>query len=421
MSQILNPEKIMRISVLGYNFADWVKQFKKAFKQSDGTYDYMAYFSQLNNPGGFYLLIGSIGLDETNQFLNSLLTPTIDKIEIVGGMSQKGGGTMMFTILFLIFIMFMSAIESSLAGEYFEQLKQFRKQYPHVDSIVELKEPEVVVGYLWNTYPTKAQKAAYNTEVTLQRQLRDLITAAQGEAGSKMAFENKLIDQGITLKVSKLEGEVKAADVKVKTLETDKANLIAALEEAKNTIGVLVNKTDVILKELNVAANELNQKTKEVYAALLEVEQWKRYALMAGVGVGTAMFVANLYQRNKKIYFVGPQFTSFRGTNALVKMYQEQGKIVSVMNPTTGTNQLLTDIDTFNALNAALGAAVTLLGESPNAIGNNYSGPGRNAIGNNYSGPGRLEIGYNNQVARRSGGRKTRKLRKSKKINNKAR
>ena len=83
MSQILNPEKIMRISVLGYNFADWVKQFKKAFKQSDGTYDYMAYFSQLNNPGGFYLLIGSIGLDETNQFLNSLLTPTIDKIEIL--------------------------------------------------------------------------------------------------------------------------------------------------------------------------------------------------------------------------------------------------------------------------------------------------------------------------------------------------
>jgi hypothetical protein len=90
------------------------------------------------------------------------------------------------------------------------------------------------------------------------------------------------------------------------------------------------------------------------------------------------------------------------------------------MNPTTGTNQLWTDIDTFNALNAALGAAVALLGESPNAIGNNnYSGPGRPGIGNNYNVPGRLEIGDNNQVAIRRGGRKTRKLRKSKKINNK--
>lgn len=421
MSQILNPEKIMRISVLGYNFADWVKQFKKAFKQSDGTYDYMAYFSQLNNPGGFYLLIGSIGLDETNQFLNSLLTPTIDKIEIVGGMSQKGGGTMMFTILFLIFIMFMSAIESSLAGEYFEQLKQFRKQYPHVNSIEELKEPETVKGWLWNTPPTKEQMKAWDKEVSLQRQLRDHIKAAEDEAGSKQAFEQKLIDAGITLENVKLKGELKAEKEKGEYLKNQNNILIKALDDAKNTIGVLVNKTDVILKELNVVTNELNQKTKEVYVALLEVEQWKRYALMAGVGVGTAMFVANLYQRNKKIYFVGPQFTSFRGTNALVKMYQDQGKIVSVMNPTTGTDQLWTDIDTFNALNAALGAAVSLLGESPNAIGNNNGGPGRLGIGNNYGGPGRPEIGYNNQVARRRGGRKTRKLRKSKKINNKTR
>ena len=421
MSQILNPEKIMRISVLGYNFADWVKQFKKAFKQSDGTYDYMAYFSQLNNPGGFYLLIGSIGLDETNQFLNSLLTPTIDKIEIVGGMSQKGGGTMMFTILFLIFIMFMSAIESSLAGEYFEQLKQFRKQYPHVNSIEDLKEPETVKGWLWNTPPTKEQMEAWNKEVSLQRRLRDLIYFSEDERRSDQAFKNKLIETGITSKNEKLEGELKAKKGELKAVEEKVEDLKNQNNNLNKANGVLVEKVDQIVKEFKVVTNELTQKTKEVYVALLEVEQWKRYALMAGVGVGTAMFVANLYQRNKKIYFVGPQFTSFRGTNALVKMYQDQGKIVSVMNPTTGTDQLWTDIDTFNALNAALGAAVSLLGESPNAIGNNNGGPGRLGIGNNYGGPGRNEIGYNNQVARRRGGRKTRKLRKSKKINNKTR
>ena len=83
MSEVMNISNVMKISVLGYNFADWIKQFNTAFKQSDGKYNYMEYLSKLNNPAAYYILAGRLGSEEANNFLNELLTPTMNSIVAV--------------------------------------------------------------------------------------------------------------------------------------------------------------------------------------------------------------------------------------------------------------------------------------------------------------------------------------------------
>jgi hypothetical protein len=196
----MDTSDLMKLSVLGYNFADWVKQFKKAFKQPDGTYDYMAYFSQLNNPVGFFLLDGRLSVDEANVFLNSVVTSTINSIEVVGGKRQKGGcgPTCKMFILMFIFLLFMSSIDSSLAGISQDKLNDFKRKNPGVN-LEKIPKPEGKKGLIWDTPPSDLEMAEWNSALNLQNELEKLISAAKSEAKSEedqkiFAHKEKLVE-----------------------------------------------------------------------------------------------------------------------------------------------------------------------------------------------------------------------------------
>ena len=91
MSQLTNINNIMDISIKENKFSVWIKDFKKDFKKTNGSYDYMSYLLKLENPTSFFMIYGRIGKDEGNKFLNNLLTPTINSITSIGKNSQTGG------------------------------------------------------------------------------------------------------------------------------------------------------------------------------------------------------------------------------------------------------------------------------------------------------------------------------------------
>jgi len=106
MTELANVNNIMDISVSGYKFSNWITNFQTKFRQPNGNYDYMAYLSNMKNKASFFMIVGRIGEEEGNLFLNKLLTPAINDITVIERKSQTGGGGgfLIFIALTLLFI-----------------------------------------------------------------------------------------------------------------------------------------------------------------------------------------------------------------------------------------------------------------------------------------------------------------------------
>jgi hypothetical protein len=445
MSQVMNPQEVMRISILGYNFADWVKQFKEAFKKSDGTYDYMAYLAQLNNPSGFFLLKGSIGSDETNDFLNSLLTPTLDRIEIVGGMGQKGGGILTIIILLLILNLFAAAIQSSLITNTAAKAElEFRNANRDVNPHEDIKKPETVEGWLWNTEPTDKQMKEYKKAVYLQDQLRTLMHNAdlEAETNKQVILREQDRKDAVAAAREQLDAELRKRELDFK-IEQEKSKTNKDLEElrikekyTKKELTEAEKRNDALTAQFEKVVREFTDLQGKWKDSFMETELWKRNCLLLGFAGCFGYIVSTQMQRTRKNYMIGPQYLIPK-MQGLIVMGINNGNIVQVYNPETGTKNYWTNQATIDQLSAALGLMVGNMLQAAsigNNNNNNNDGNGAGALGYDpsmRSSSGALgydpsmrsssgALGYDPSMRRR-GGRKTRRLKKLKKINNKTR
>lgn len=380
MSQLMDTSDLMKLSVLGYNFADWVKQFKKAFKQSDGTYDYMAYFAQLNNPVGFFLLDGRLGVDEANAFLNSVVTPTINSIEVVGGKRQKGGcGPIckMFILIF-IFLLFMSSIDSSLAGISQNKLNDFKRKNPDVN-LEKIPKPKGVVGWIWDTPPSDSEMAEWNAAIELQNELEHLISAAESEAEQKQfAHKEKLVEM----------------DLKAKEVSGQQALMGKAIEAAKGSGDVLARLAEDKINALVDFANKIefqsiraDKYVQQAINLMAEKVQTNLYS----VGVTAACALLGIYyflttRKNMKLTLIQIQYFWPQ-----IQAGLERGDIKQITNPRTGmieyyTSPAIADTLARTQDNTQL-AAMGYGGPPAAALGPNVAGPPAAALGPNVAGP----------------------------------
>jgi hypothetical protein len=420
----MDTSDLMKLSVLGYNFADWVKQFKKAFKQPDGTYDYMAYFSQLNNPVGFFLLDGRLSVDEANAFLNSVVTSTINSIEVVGGKRQKGGcgPTCKMFILMFIFLLFMSSIDSSLAGISQDKLNDFKRKNPGVN-LEKIPKPEGKKGLIWDTPPSDLEMAEWNSALNLQNELEKLISAAKSEAKSEE-------DQKIFAHKEKL---VEMSN-KAKEVSGQQAIISKAIDAAKGSGEVLAKlageKIDALVEFANKMEFQSIRADKYVQQAINLMAE-KTLTNLYSVGVTAACALLGLYyfsttRKNMKITLLQVQYFWPQ-----IQAGLERGDIKQITNPKTGRIEYYTTpaiADTLARIqdNTQLitmgyeGPPAAALG-LPAALGPNVAGPApgfgpRQAAPYDYAAPPR---GPPRGLPSAEGGRrKTRKLRKSKKMRN---
>jgi len=425
MSQLTDTSDLMKLSVLGYNFADWVKQFKKAFKQSDGTYDYMAYFAQLNNPVGFFLLDGRLGIDEANAFLNSVVTPTINSIEVVGGKRQKGGcGPMcqkMFILMF-IFLLFMSSIDSSLAGIAQDNLNDFKRKNPNVN-LEKIPKPEGTEGWIWNTPPSDSEMAEWNSAIELQNELEQLISKAESEAEQKQfAHKERLVEM----------------DYKAKEVSGQQALIGKAIEAARGSGDVLARlageKIDALVEFANKMEFQSIRADKYVQQAINLMAE-KVQTNLYSVGVTAACALLGLYylsttRKNMKITLLQVQYFWPQ-----IQAGLERGDIKQITNPRTGmieyyTSPAIADTLARTQDNTQLatmgygGPPNAALGPSAASLGPNVAGPvpgfgPRQAAPYGFAAPPRgPPAGLPSAEGGRRKTRKTRKLRKSRKTRN---
>lgn len=108
----------MDIQIFGITFADFLRAFKKAYKLSDGTYDYMAFLKDAD-------CASYCGLMSTyknpNEILNMLITPSLNNIQIINGgkKKMKGGGGYQLLLIGLMYILTISNIFAGPIHEIF--------------------------------------------------------------------------------------------------------------------------------------------------------------------------------------------------------------------------------------------------------------------------------------------------------------
>jgi len=432
MSEVVDISKIMKFSVLGFNFADWIKDFKEAFRQSDGTYDYMAYFSQLNNPVAFYLLIGRLGSEKANDFLNSAITPTIDRIEVVGGRKQKGGcGPMckMFTFIFIL-LLFMSSIDSAFAGVNKDNLDDFKKNNPNVN-INQIEKPDGKKGWLWNSSPTQKQMDEYNKAIDKQKTLNNLIKLA----GEEQQQNQKLEGQKLDVKQRELEAKQREQELERQKIDVDKIKARSTNENTQIFANMFRSSVDSFARNSEQMKNLL----QENFDIRVSMEEMKTYVYTFGVTAVCGMVALiyliptqkNILIPNSTVVLLRPNIDAGINTK----------DIIMINDTVSGVPNYYTSQQHMNLLNNILNATPhAVIGYNQYNQGQNnqvQNNQGQNNQGLGYNAPFELPRGipagfgdrgaavYSNSNAVRPpgrfigdgrGGKRTRKIRKSRKI-----
>ena len=238
MSEIMKISKVMEISVLGYNFASFIKDFKKAYIQPDGTYDYMSYIA-IVDPASYFMLANNLGsVDIANNYLNAMLTQTINNISVVNGGKKMKGGVNFISTIFTIGLLFLTGIQSSLAAETSHEAQRELDDFYRIKGLTgPMSEPQTIEGWFWNTKPTKQQLALF----AQQEQLRlaagkesdvneDIKREEEGER--QTTLETVRIQAGKEVDLAKIPGNV-VADA-IKDAYTDAFEKISANSEELN-------------------------------------------------------------------------------------------------------------------------------------------------------------------------------------------
>lgn len=307
--------EVMKISVLGYNFASFIKDFKKAYVQSDGTYDYMGYLAVVD-PASYFMLANNLGDDVmANNYLNTLLTQQINNIAVVnGGKKMKGGANVMHSI-FIIALLFCSAIQCSLAAKTSNKAKRILDKFNRDNGLfgttpmLEPQEPQSTKGWVWDTPATKEQLDKFDKASKIFKEQQMLIHDAQIESDKNADIAR--IEEGkrqTTIKLAEIQ-----ADVITKPL--------VVLEEMTRTIG------DTLDLNKNMVA-ENKRLSEETITINNEFNNFKMAVTLLAAGGTIGMYI--LYEKNKNV-------KNIRIAGAFVKILEREiysgqmtGKVIAV-------------------------------------------------------------------------------------------
>lgn len=108
----------LNVEVFGISFADFIKNFKKAYKLPDGTYDYIEFLKEADC-ASYCGLISTY--KNPNEILNQLITPSFNNLKLVGGKTMKGGQN--HIIFLIIAFMYILTVSTVLGGPAYEAHK----------------------------------------------------------------------------------------------------------------------------------------------------------------------------------------------------------------------------------------------------------------------------------------------------------
>jgi hypothetical protein len=251
--------------------------------------------------------------------------------------------------------------------------------------------------------------------VLLREQDRKDVVAAD-ERKQNAQLMNKEFDFRIEQEKSKTKQELISTQGQLEESKIRENYTKRQLTEAEKRNNVLTTQFEKLVHEFT----DLKEKWKDSF---MEVAAWKMNCLLLGFAGCFGYIVTTQIQSRRKNYMIGPQYLIPK-MQSLIVMGINNGNIVQVYNPETGTKNYWTNQATIDQLSAALGAMVGNIMLQAASIGNNNNnndGNGAGALGYDpsmRSSSGAL--GYDPGMRRR-GGRKTRRLKKLKKINNKTR
>ena len=308
MSEIMKISKVMEISVLGYSFASFIKDFKKAYIQPDRTYDYMSYIAVVD-PASYFMLANNLGdVGIANNYLNAMLTQTINNISVVNGGKKMKGGVNFISTIFTIGLLFLTGIQSSLAAETSHEAQRELDDFYRIKGLTgPMSEPQTIEGWFWNTKPTKQQLALF----AQQEQLRlaagkesdvneDIKREEEGER--QTTLETVRIQAGKEVDLAKIPGNVVAEAIK--DAYTDAFEKMSANSEELNNFKIA---TTLAVGGGAVALYILNEKNKNA-----------KNMLIADVIVQSLPNEIEIGQRMGKIIVVnGEYFTTVEYMNYL--------------------------------------------------------------------------------------------------------
>ena len=308
MSEIMKISKVMEISVLGYSFASFIKDFKKAYIQPDRTYDYMSYIAVVD-PASYFMLANNLGdVGIANNYLNAMLTQTINNISVVNGGKKMKGGVNFISTIFTIGLLFLTGIQSSLAAETSHENQRALDDFYRKNGLTDpMPEPQTIEGWFWNTKPTKQQLALF----AQQEQLRlaagkesdvneDIKREEEGER--QTTLETVRIQAGKEVDLAKIPGNVVAEAIK--DAYTDAFEKMSANSEELNNFKIA---TTLAVGGGAVALYILNEKNKNA-----------KNMLIADVIVQSLPNEIEIGQRMGKIIVVnGEYFTTVEYMNYL--------------------------------------------------------------------------------------------------------
>ena len=373
MSEIMKISKVMEISVLGYNFASFIKDFKKAYIQPDGSYDYMAYIA-IVDPASYFMLVNNLGdVGIANNYLNTLLTQTINNISVVnGGKKMKGGVN--FSTIFTVGLLFLTGIQSSLAAATSHENERALDDFYRKNGLTDpMPEPQTIEGWFWNTKPTKQQLALF----TKQEQLR--LAAGKESDVNEAIIMDKRLNQETTLETERIQAGKEVDLAKIP------GNVVAeAIKDAY---------TDAFEK-MSANSEELNN--------------FKIATTLAVGGGAVALYILNEKNKNAKNMLIADVIVQSLPNE--IEIGQRMGKIIVV------NGEYFTTVEYMNYLNIALGIRRNRPGQlqqDPRQNSNQFADRSRIE---NSTGANQFADRFGIENSRGGKYRKTRKSRKSRKI-----
>ena len=268
MSEIMKISKVMEISVLGYSFASFIKDFKKAYIQPDRTYDYMSYIAVVD-PASYFMLANNLGdVGIANNYLNAMLTQTINNISVVnGGKKMKGGVDNFIPMIFTIGLLFLTGIQSSLAAETSHKDQRALDNFFRING-GPMSKPQTIVGYFWNTKPDPKQVALFDEQ-------QELIRAAGTESDTNEAI------------IREEEGKIQQ-------------NLGMAQIQATKEVNLAEIPGQAMIDVYDEVINITNQSNKEKIDLINEFNDFKMAATVAFAGGALGFYVLNEKTKNDK-------------------------------------------------------------------------------------------------------------------------
>jgi len=263
----------MDIQVFGITFADFLRAFKKVYKLSDGTYDYMAFLKDADCASYCGMMAT---YKNPNEILNEIMTPSLNNIQIINGgkKKMKGGGGYQLMLVGLLYVLsisniFAGPLHDSFIAKYGNDPKAWPKKPENAPT-----EP----GNRWNGFfitigPSAKSIEAYNK------------AKAQFD-NDIQKYETFIIEHGRAIEEVEKETETKLTQAKTGLTEAETDQLKAKTIKDMSDF----TKSQILTNaELERSLGRAEGKAEEKARA----EFWKGIAIGAGSVIGLLFYYVN--------------------------------------------------------------------------------------------------------------------------------